>query len=323
MWSALAILWLQNVVTGFAYIADHFVYSVWILSALSWMMWSKLAPAIKGTRIAKVAFGIGVVAAAYAAAIVWQIAFKYTLISMGGELIHLAAWTFIALALLGTPLGTHGQKMLMRTAFVIAACFTIAGFMGAYRFAGQETSALREYRGFIQWTSASRSSNQDITWCSDWNAEQILAPNTGLKIFPNTVALLDNVTTSDLQRRQIESAAFFNAIGSDQGWRYERQILYSEDLLCDLNARMRGLVGRVVTNGSTRAFIIGCDPAVMDVRRAVVIEQMKARWAAPLPETSSVCDRFIVRKSMEASFRIPASYGQMYADDALTVYGRR
>ncbi len=323
MWSALAILWLQNVLTGFPYISDHFVYCVWILSALSWVVWIRLAPAIRGTRFATFSCWLGAGAAAYVAVIVYQIAFKYTLISMGGELIHLANWTFVALALCSTPLGSRGQAMMTRLALAVAVIFTVTGFMGAARFAGQETSDLREYAGFMRWAAASNAPNQDITWCSDWNAEQLLAPNTGLKIFPSTVFLMDPVSTEELQRRLVDVSAFFNTVGSDEGWRYEREILFCTDLLCDINARARVLIQRVVKDEGARTFIIGCDQAAMDRIRADVVAQMKARWAAPMPETSNVCDRFIVRHSLDAYWRIPASYPKLYSDASLTVYGRR
>lgn len=318
-WTALGVLWLQNTFTGAAITPDHFIYATWILSALSWGMWPSASQVLKGGRSATFLSAAGLAAAAYAALVLYRILFVYDLSSVGGVMIHVGIWTFLALGLLSTA---RASARGIIAGFFVGILLTTVGLIGSIRFADFQRADMQAYLGFLAWVKPD-ADRRDLTWCSDWNAEQLLAANAGLKIRPNTVALLDPVPTASLQEEQIDIAAFFHALGTDQGWRIERQLLFSEDLLCDLNQRARTILPRFISDERRRTFLIGCDQTKADAERRAITKKMEDRWNAPLPETSAVCDRFIVRSELQDYWRIPASYPPVYRDTRVTVYGRR
>ena len=307
-WTALGILWFQNVLTGAFFITDHLIYAVWIMSAVSWACWTGLAT--KLTRY------LGAFALLFWLYLTAKIFFLYSVSGVGGLVVHWGIWSFLILSL------TFGSSRFRDTiGFVIGVVILTTGVIGTVRFAALD-QPVREYLRFLTWLRPTDVLQREKIWCSDWNAEQNLATLTGLRIFPSTVSLVGSVSTEEIQSRYVDYAAFFNVHDTDQGWRIDRHFLFSLNLRCDLNRGVTTLLQRLVKNEKTASYIIGCDREFFDSMSVGVISRMNARWEAPIPTSSDLCDRFIVRKSYSDKWRIPSSYPEIYSDEFLTVYGK-
>ncbi|MFA5935802.1 MAG: hypothetical protein WC787_03040 [Patescibacteria group bacterium] len=317
LWTSVALLWFQNVLTGIAIIPDHFIYPVWILSAVSWAVWPEIMPWL-GKKEKRILTAFGIFALAFWIYLTAKVFFLYPLSSVGGVMIHWGLWSFACLGLFFSTLRIRYEWPALAVGILLAG----TGLVGNYHFAFQERAVVKGYLPLISWVRQNPVP-RDVTWCSDWNAEQNLAPVTGIKVFPTTAALLDPVSTKELQNRYVDLAAFFHFVASSEGWRFQRQFLHSIDLRCDINQGPASLVRRFVKDPKIANFIIGCDKEWADGERERLTHEMEARWSVPLPETSNVCDRFIVRRDIQDLWRISASYPLIYSDPVLTVYGRR
>ncbi len=307
-WTALGILWFQNVFTGVFFITDHLIYPVWIMSAVSWACLT--GPATKLMR------WLGAFVILFWLYLTAKIFLIYPVSSIGGLVAHWGIWSFLLLSLV------FGSTRFRNIAgFVVGIIITVTGILGTIRFAALE-QPVKEYLPFLSWLHPRDVIQREKVWCSDWNAEQNLAPLTGLRIFPSTAGLMDPVPTEEIQSRYVDYAAFFNVHDNDQGWRIYRQLLFSLDLRCDLNQGVTSILKRFVSDPKIVSFVIGCDRELFDRMRAEVVAKMNARWEAPIPESSDLCDRFIVRKVYSDKWRIPSSYPEIYSDEFLTVYGK-
>lgn len=315
-WTGQLVLWFQSFATGLSIVPDHFIYSVWILSALSWAVW----PAVtKDARVSRrVTTAIGVASLAFIVYMLGKVAggvYGWTLYP--SLVIHVGSWMFLTLAM-HEP---HRPRLV-----TVALAIGIASFAWgalAVRAAAVERAAIdREMDGVRQWIFDQRPST-DLRWCSDVMAADYLFGATGHNVYPTFSEKHDPAPISAIQNRLIELAGFFDPKRAGELYVWDDMMLHDLEFPCRAFVPGIRAVNALPFTASTRRFITGCDQAWADAERARVIERIRERSVASMSPSSALCDRFVVRTRLQDSWRIPSSYPLLYQDATASVYGNR
>ena len=278
---------------------------------------------------------IGLAAAAFVAYVFARLVLgAYIWSAFPSLIIHVGSWTFLALAMLQTvwsvrapgrtPLGLARGRLCAPTdaALVIGLVYTLLGAWGVQTTAADRARVDREMDGVRQWIAAERPSSE-LRWCSDAFASDYLFPATGQDFYPSMSDKHDPVSIATLQNRLLEVSSYFNVRQAGDLYLWDDMILLDLEFPCRAFVPGIRIMDRLPLASSTRRFITGCDQTWADAERARVAGLMDARWSSPLPASSALCDRFVVRKRLMSAWRIPAAYSKLYEDATAAVYGIR
>jgi hypothetical protein len=313
-WSGQLILWFQSLLSGLSIVPDHFIYSVWLLSALSWALWSPEEVSSHGRRIIRWVMGGG--ALLYVLSIFVRIGFgTFLWTSYPSLIIHVGSWIFLALTALPFK---RSRPMLVACLFGVFS--TLFGLAGVWRAAMTYDGQDHELDGVRTWIMES-SPSKDLRWCSDTLGSDFLFSTTGQDMYPVFSEKHDPVSIAQLQNRLIEESAFFHASSAKELFIWDDMILHDLDFPCRAFQPAIGLMDHVPMSTDLRQFVTGCNQAWADGERARVIAEMEHRWNEAVPQSSALCDRFVVRRRLWDSWRVPLSYSLLYKDDSAAVYG--
>jgi hypothetical protein len=315
-WVGQLILWFQSVFTGLSIIPDHFIYSVWMFSALSWLVWRMPKEASRRERVLQTV--IGCFAAVYVLSVIVRIAlglFAWT--TYPSLVIHIASWTFLALAALPFP-----RRRLLLAGAMLGIASAIMGGVAVVRGAADHAAMDKELDGVRAWMMQQRPST-DLKWCSDLWGSDFLFSTTGQTFYPNFSDKHETVSLTQLQNRLVELSQFFNPNRAGELYIWDDTILHDGDFPCRAFGPGIALMSRVPMSEEARNFITGCNQSWADGERARVIAQMDAQWEKDIQQDSALCDRFVTRRRLWDSWRVPVSYEMLYKDDMAAVFGKK
>jgi hypothetical protein len=312
-WSGQLVLWFQSVITGLSLVPDHFIYSVWLLSALSWMCWVR--PEQMSTHDRRITNGICAVASLYVLWIVVRLVlglFIWT--SYPSLVIHVASWAFLALATL--PIR---RERMMQMALALGVASTAVGMMAVRTSAMSRAQVDGEVDGIRRWMTQMPAAT-NTRWCADaWTADYLFSV-TGQKVYPTFSEKHDPVSIQALQNRLVEVAKFYNPRTGGDLYIWDDMILHDLDFPCRVFQPGIRLVDALPIPSSAKRFLTGCDQSWADAVRARVVARIDDAATQPVPASSALCDRFVVRKSLQHAWRIPSSAELLYEDVTAAVY---
>ncbi len=319
-WTAQVILWFQSVVTGFSMIPDHFIYTVWILSALSFACWPEmrgvlpLSPRQRRWFECTAWFAIGFVVYIFGK-LAWGL---YTVDTFPSLIIHTGIWTFLALGLFAFVRPPFARGL----AVLIAGSSIVLGVLAIPAIAAPYVAHNLPVRGVRAWISREHPS-ADLRWCSDYLTGEYLFSTTGQIFHLSTSDRLDPLPLEIAQNRMVELGTYFHASSAGELYIWDDSIVVDLDFACSGFIPYRKLYALLPLSQEQQVFLTGCDEVWADRTRAAVLARIEERWHIPLPDRSPLCDRFVVQKRLSKDWRIPSGYRQLYEDPEAVVYGIR
>ncbi|HWQ99219.1 MAG TPA: hypothetical protein VN397_00010 [Candidatus Methylomirabilis sp.] len=318
-WVGQMILWFQSLATGLSIVPDHFIYTVWLLSAISWAVWPGIASDRLPRLEKRIVLAIGIFASLFVGYIFFRLAVgTYAWPVFPSLIIHVGIWTFLAFAILQAV----WRPKLERLALVAGVIYVAIGAWAVRASALEHAQIDRDMDGVRQWIARERPS-AGLHWCSDvWSSDYLFSA-TGQDFHPAFSEKHDPFPITTLQNRLIEVASFFSPKQAGELYIWDDMMLHDLEFPCRAFVPAIRILDRLPLSKESKSFISGCDQSWADGERARVIAVMERRWSAPLPDSSALCDRFVVRRRLQNSWRIPLSYPLLYQDDAASVYGNR